>query len=829
MRIIELHFIGCGHFSGGCHAHPPGKLASRHLISLLALALFAAPAALAKNVDLSTVPKRNTVQLTIYNSEDLTLVRETRTVTFKKGPNPLQFSWANTLIDPTSVQLRFLTNPEKLEVLDTTFPHDKPQMLYWNVQSDFDGEASVEITYFTSGITWSADYVGVADKDEKQLSLSGFVRVSNRSGEEYEDAQVRLVVGTINLVEKIAQLARIPIGDVERLDDGRLKDLKTQVVKEALSRSTAENAPAAQPEVPAPKQIIKEGLSEYFIFTIEGTETIPNGWSKRLRSLEAEAVPLKVQYRYRPQEYGDQLVRMYLLANTKEATLGASPLPDGAVRVFRDNGRHGLSFLAAQNIKYIPIGDKIEPQPRRGPECDLRASEVAGIARRDLDAVERSQRVPAGRPAGRADRGEQHGGRVGRPRGVLAANPQLHAEADRGGSPPVVPGSCAVPQPAQSGDARFPDAGVHGDGGSRQEGRPAVRDRPPPGAQCQTEQCDVGKCGDEVTVPKEGGNLNGWWRYESPAVARHPPARPRGNRSAGVASNVDLSTVPKRNTVQLTIYNSEDLTLVRETRTVTFKKGPNPLQFSWANTLIDPTSVQLRFLTNPEKLEVMDTTFPHDKPQMLYWNVQSDFDGEASVEITYFTSGITWSADYVGVADKDEKQLSLSGFVRVSNRSGEEYEDAQVRLVVGTINLVEKIAQLAQVPIGDVDRLDNGRLKGLKTRVMKEALSLSDSERARPLDRKIQLLPQNRSSRRALANTSSSRSKEPKPSPTAGRSGCDRWRPKPSPSRCSTDTAPRNMAINSSACTCWPIPRRQRSAPFCHGSRGPSGSGASVV
>src|SRR5215475_13687384 len=120
----------------------------------------------AKNVDLSTVPKRNTVQLTIYNSEDLTLVRETRAVTFKKGANPLQFSWANTLIDPTSVQLRFVSNADKLEVLDTTFPHDKPQMLYWNVQSDVDGEATIEITYFTSGISWSADYVGVANKDE---------------------------------------------------------------------------------------------------------------------------------------------------------------------------------------------------------------------------------------------------------------------------------------------------------------------------------------------------------------------------------------------------------------------------------------------------------------------------------------------------------------------------------------------------------------------------------------------------------------------------------------------------------------------------------------
>src|SRR6266496_3810674 len=118
--------------------------------SVWMLMLLASPA-IARNVDLSTVPKRNTVALTIYNSEDLTLVRETRTVTFKKGVNPLQFSWANTLIDPTSVELKFLTHVDKLDVLDTTFPHAKPQMLYWNVQSDMVGEATIQITYFTSG------------------------------------------------------------------------------------------------------------------------------------------------------------------------------------------------------------------------------------------------------------------------------------------------------------------------------------------------------------------------------------------------------------------------------------------------------------------------------------------------------------------------------------------------------------------------------------------------------------------------------------------------------------------------------------------------------
>ena len=344
----------------------------RRLINFLVVAAFleplcAAAPIFARNVDLSTVPKRNSVQLTIYNSEDLTLVRETRTVTFKKGGNPLQFSWANTLIDPTSVELKFLTSADKLDVLDTTYPHDKPQMLYWNVQSELDGEATIQITYFTSGITWSADYLLIADKDEKQLSFDGFVRVFNNSGEEYEDAQVRLVVGTINLVDKIAQLAHIPASEVMDLSKDKADGLRLDAAKLAFSPPNGVTETAGE-KAPEPKQIIKEGLSEYFIYTIEGTETIQNGWSKRMRSLDAAAVPFKIQYRYRPLEYGEQLVRMYLLTNNKDSKLGTSPLPDGVVRVFRDNGRDGLSSLTQQSVKYIPIGDKIELNLGPDPE-----------------------------------------------------------------------------------------------------------------------------------------------------------------------------------------------------------------------------------------------------------------------------------------------------------------------------------------------------------------------------------------------------------------------------------------------------------------------------
>ncbi|NIP23039.1 MAG: hypothetical protein GWN67_03465, partial [Phycisphaerae bacterium] len=56
------------------------------------------------------------------------------------------------------------------------------------------------------------------------------------------------------------------------------------------------------------------------------------------------------------------------------------------------------------------------------------------------------------------------------------------------------------------------------------------------------------------------------------------------------ASAIELVVLPRREKVQLTIYNSADLTLVRERRNLTLKRGWNWLQFMWANTLIDPTS-----------------------------------------------------------------------------------------------------------------------------------------------------------------------------------------------------------------------------------------------
>jgi len=78
-----------------------------------------------------------------------------------------------------------------------------------------------------------------------------------------------------------------------------------------------------------------------------------------------------------------------------------------------------------------------------------------------------------------------------------------------------------------------------------------------------------------------------------------------GLMTAGAAmGKVDLVTLPQRDTVQLTIYNSADLTLARETRGLVLDEGANRLQFSWENTLIDPTSLEMSAKANRDQIEI---------------------------------------------------------------------------------------------------------------------------------------------------------------------------------------------------------------------------------
>jgi len=133
--------------------------------------------------------------------------------------------------------------------------------------------------------------------------------------------------------------------------------LRRRAARESFDKAAVA---AGSPVVTAPKKIVKEGLSEYFMFSVPGTETVRNGWSKRIQAIDAHDVKFDIVHRVRAYQYGEWPVRFFIFTNDKEHKLGESPLPDGLVRVFRENGREGLAFLGEQKVHYVPIKAKAD-------------------------------------------------------------------------------------------------------------------------------------------------------------------------------------------------------------------------------------------------------------------------------------------------------------------------------------------------------------------------------------------------------------------------------------------------------------------------------------
>jgi hypothetical protein len=329
----------------------------KRIICTLLIIVAGAGSASAK-VDLVTLPSRDTVQLTIYNSADMTLVRESRALTLKKGGNSLQFSWENTLIDPTSLEMLPKASAGEVDIAELVYPPRVRNLGLWNVRSGVSGKVPVEITYLTSGLSWRAFYMGTLTPDEKTMRLQGYVRVTNNSGEDYENAQTRLIVGKVHILDQIAELARrqYPYGRPGEVPSEE-RELMAREIRRARGR-TVEVLAAMAAE---PKEIRKEGLSEYFLYTIEGKETIPTGWSKRLLSFDVDEVPVVNLYKYEEQRYGPRVVRFLSFKNDEAHKLGETPIPGGLLKVYRTADKKGhLSYTGQSSFKYIPVDEDVE-------------------------------------------------------------------------------------------------------------------------------------------------------------------------------------------------------------------------------------------------------------------------------------------------------------------------------------------------------------------------------------------------------------------------------------------------------------------------------------
>jgi hypothetical protein len=324
----------------------------------------ATPFAPASAIELVTLPTREDVQVTIYNEEDLTLVRERRKLTLKRGWNWLQFMWANTKIDPTSLELLPTLNQDKVTVEQLVYPAGLKDIGRWLIRSEIDGQVPFELTYFTSGLSWRSTYIGTLSQDDASMELKSYVRVDNHSGEDFDKTQVRLVLGAVQVLDPVIELAERanPHGSPvpQRADlSGRVTNDFFQKPSVWAYRRDSVRSAGAEAHFAALKEVAKKSLSEYVLYTIEGTEDLTDQWGKRLLSFEANDIPVESLYKYDESRWETQTIRFVSFANDADHKLGKTPMPQGQIKLFVEANPTGLAFVGDSEFKYIPVNEEV--------------------------------------------------------------------------------------------------------------------------------------------------------------------------------------------------------------------------------------------------------------------------------------------------------------------------------------------------------------------------------------------------------------------------------------------------------------------------------------
>ena len=212
---------------------------------------------------------------------------------------------------------------------------EKPTLVL-SLDSPKGGALPLELSYLTSGLEWSANYIAELAADETKLALAGRASVANASGASYPKARITLVAGTLHRVSQT-----VPLGGM--------------APRPAPMMAAA--APARLPEA--------QPLSEYYRFPIAREISLGDRETIQLALLEAPSVPVKKEYRLEDaapvmraeaSEPTPLKIQVRLsFENDTSAGLGA-PLPSGDVRIYRRGTDGTLAFLGEDGIDATAAG-----------------------------------------------------------------------------------------------------------------------------------------------------------------------------------------------------------------------------------------------------------------------------------------------------------------------------------------------------------------------------------------------------------------------------------------------------------------------------------------
>ena len=193
------------------------------------------------------------------------------------------------------------------------------------VESDRNGARPTRLTYLTSGLGWSSDYVALFDEAKGAIDVQGWVTLNNRSGTTFNQAETLLVAGD-------------PYGGGSSYGSGTMRGAGTE--------SSA-----------------REQVGDFYLYPLPGRTTIAHAQTKQVSFLDVQAVPARRAYEYVNGWLGTtqeprSAKTVLKFTSSREGGLG-DQLPAGTVRVYMRDARGTPQFIGENEIDHTPMGSAL--------------------------------------------------------------------------------------------------------------------------------------------------------------------------------------------------------------------------------------------------------------------------------------------------------------------------------------------------------------------------------------------------------------------------------------------------------------------------------------
>lgn len=356
----------------------------------------------------STGSDQTDLALTVYNS-NIALVRDTREISLQSGESALRFMDIAASINPATVHLRSLTEPDKLDIVEQNYEYDllEPAKLLqkyvgrevtllhriWKDGTPVWVEEKATLLADNNEPVWKIGDQIVTGMDtgtyrfpelpENLYSRPTLVWTLDNSGARRQKVEASYLAQNISWsADYVLNVAR---NDTSADLDGWVtlvnnsgtgfRNAQLQLVAGDLNRiysAAAADALEANGRMQVAKAapMAQESFSEYHLYTLGHRTSVNNQETKQVSMLHGTSFPVQKiyvvngnNYYYRQnfapgQAIKDPVLVYYKFRNEEKSGLGM-PLPAGTVRVYQADSHGGALFVGEDRISHTPKDEDV--------------------------------------------------------------------------------------------------------------------------------------------------------------------------------------------------------------------------------------------------------------------------------------------------------------------------------------------------------------------------------------------------------------------------------------------------------------------------------------